>query len=77
VNNAVYWQAVEDALRDGPVDPAGPLVAELEYRDPVDLADRLELVTAADGDALAIGFGVGGDVRAVARVATLHPPRPR
>jgi len=77
VNNAVYWQAVEDALRGGPVDPAGPLVAELEYRDPVDLADRLELVTAADGDALAIGFSVGGDVRAVARVTALHPPRPR
>jgi acyl-ACP thioesterase len=77
VNNAVYWQAVEDVLRGGPVDPAGPLVAELEYRDPVDLADRLELVTAADGDALTIGFGVDGDVRAVARVATLHPPRPR
>ena len=77
VNNAVYWQAVEDALRGGPVDPPGPLVAELEYRDPVDLADRLELVTAADGDALTIGFGVDGDVRAVARVATLHPPRPR
>jgi acyl-ACP thioesterase len=80
VNNAVYWQAVEDALRDapsGPLDPAGALVAELEYRDPVDLADRLELVTSYDGDALAIGFGVDGDVRAVARVAALHPPRPR
>jgi acyl-ACP thioesterase len=77
VNNAVYWQAVEDALRGGPVDPAAPLVAELEYRDPVDLADRLELVTAADGDTVTIGFGVDGDVRAVARVAALHPPRPR
>ena len=77
LNNAVYWQAVEDVLRGGPVDPAGRLVAELEYRDPVDLADRLELLVSADGGALAIGFVVDGDVRAVARVAAAHPPRPR
>jgi acyl-ACP thioesterase len=77
VNNAVYWQAVEDALRAGPIEPARPLVAELEYRDPVDLADRLELVTASVGEALAIGFDVDGDVRAVGRVAPVHPPRPR
>jgi len=77
VNNAVYWQAVEDALRAGPVDRYGPLVAELDYRDPVDLADPVELVTARDGGAVSIGFCVGDAVRAVARVEAGRPPASR
>ena len=74
VNNAVYWQAVEDALRDSAVDPSGPLVAELDYRDPVDLADSVELVVNGDGHALRVGFGVGESLRAVARVEAVRPP---
>ncbi len=77
VNNAVYWEAVEDALRAGPVDRYGPLVAELDYRDPVDLADPVELVTAGDGGAVSIGFCVGGAARAVARVEAGRPPASR
>jgi acyl-ACP thioesterase len=77
VNNAVYWQAVEDVLRTGPVDRYGPLVAELDYRDPVDLDDPVDLVAAADGDAVSIGFCVGESARAVARVAVGRPPAPR
>jgi acyl-ACP thioesterase len=69
VNNAVYWQAVEDAIRGGRVDPYGPLVAELDYRDPVDLADPVELVTEAGRDVLGVAFCVGGSARAVARVS--------
>ena len=51
VNNAVYWQAVEDwCAREG-IDPSSPHRAELDYRDPIDLDDRVELATfSADGE---------------------------
>ena len=47
VNNAVYWQAVEHVLPSSDVDPGRPLVAELDYREPIDLGDGLELVADA------------------------------
>jgi acyl-ACP thioesterase len=68
VNNAVYWQAVEDVVHAGPLDEHAPLVAELDYRDPIDLGDRVEVAWSVDGAALALGFCVGEAVRAVARV---------
>jgi acyl-ACP thioesterase len=68
VNNAVYWQAVEDVVSRGGVDPRAPLVAELDYRDPIDLADPLELAVSADNGAVSVGFCVRDAVRAVARV---------
>ena len=69
LNNAVYWQAVEDVARSEGVDLAAPLVAELDYRDPIDLADRVELATSRAGDAVSLGFRVGDAVRAVARLS--------
>ena len=74
VNNAVYWQAVEDALRDSPVDASLPLVAELDYRDPVDLADPVELLVDGDTHVLRVGFRVGESLRALARVEAVRPP---
>lgn len=68
VNNAVHWAAVEDVLRSSAIDLRGPLVAELDYRDPIDLADAVELVSRRDGDGVALAFHVGESVRAVARV---------
>ena len=68
VNNAVYWQAVEDALRAAGLAARARLVAELDYRDPIDLSDRVELATSVAGGALSLGFSVGGATRAVARV---------
>jgi acyl-ACP thioesterase len=73
VNNAVYWQAVEDTLRLRGADPRRPLVAELDYRDPVDLSDPVELAVADEGDSVSLGFCVGDAVRAVARVGVLDP----
>ena len=64
VNNAVHWQAVEEALPALGIDPRAPLRAELEYRQPVDAGEALELATFGD----AAAFVVGGTVRAVARV---------
>jgi acyl-ACP thioesterase len=77
VNNAVHWQAVEDALDASALDASAPLVAELDYRDPIDLTDRLELVVGTAGQALSIGFRVGDTVRAVARVTAPRPPASR
>jgi acyl-ACP thioesterase len=71
VNNAVYWQAVEDTvLRDG-VDARRPLVAELDHRDPVDLADPLEVATERGEEGARLGFYVNDVARAVARVTQL------
>lgn len=64
VNNAAYWAAVEEAL-DGP-----PSRAVLEYRRPLDLADDVELLRAPHGGGFLLGFAAGGDVRAVAAVAS-------
>ena len=70
VNNAVYWQAVEDALPAHGVDPAKPLVAELDFRDPIDLADPVELAVEPREDGLGLGFYVDDTARAVARVSS-------
>jgi acyl-ACP thioesterase len=63
VNNAVYWQAVEEAF-DGALD--GPVRAELDYRQPIDLGEDIELVRFGD----AVAFAAGDAIRAVARVSS-------
>jgi acyl-ACP thioesterase len=73
VNNAVHWQAVEDGLaRDG-ADVTVPFRAELDYREPLDLGDDLELVGWSDVRRL-LAFRVGARVRAVAAVEPLRRP---
>ncbi len=72
VNNAVHWQAVEDAARRAGVDLAGPLAAELDYRDPIDLADRVELSASVVDRAVSVGLCVGETLRAVARAGPLR-----
>jgi acyl-ACP thioesterase len=57
VNNAAYWIAVEEHF-----DLSGPGRAVLEYRQPLDLGDAVEL-QGTDG---ALWFVVGGEVRAAA-----------
>jgi acyl-ACP thioesterase len=74
VNNAVHWEAVEDVLvGSGAVDPMRPYRAELDYREPLDLGDPLELVRFDPPGAAALGFVCGAAVRAVARLAALAP----
>ena len=72
VNNAVYWQAVEDwGAREG-IDASSPHRAELDYRDPIDLDDSLELVSFdGGGDTRCLAFVVAGSVKAVASVGAL------
>ena len=55
-------------LPAGGVDPARPLVAELDYREPIDLGDEIELVASEDGGSLIVGLRAPDGIRAVARV---------
>jgi acyl-ACP thioesterase len=73
VNNAVHWAAVEDAVAaSGAVDLGGPLLADLEYREPLDLGDDLSVGAVPEGDGVLVGLHVGDAVCAVARlVATV------
>jgi acyl-ACP thioesterase len=72
VNNAVYWQAVEDRLLHAGTSLASPHRAELDYRDPIDLGDRVALATFdGEGNRRCLAFVVGDRVRAVASVEPL------
>jgi acyl-ACP thioesterase len=66
VNNAVYWQAVEHVLAGAGPDPGRPLRARLDYREPIDLEDALELAVAGDDGRVEIGFVATGRTKAVA-----------
>jgi acyl-ACP thioesterase len=69
VNNAIYWQAVEELLPALGVDPRRPLRAELEYRQPLDLGEAVELVAYEDQDRVVVAFVAEATaVRAVACV---------
>jgi acyl-ACP thioesterase len=65
VNNAVYWQAVEELLPELEVDARQPFRAELDYRRPVDLGEPIELAVWDRH----VAFVAGTAVRAVARLA--------
>jgi len=69
VNNAVHWQGVEDRLLRE--DAAASCRARLEYRDPIDLGDAVELATWEDGTRSLLAFEVEGAARAVAAVEPL------
>lgn len=71
VNNAVYWQAVEHLLVSVGPDPRRPLRARLDYREPIDLDDDLELAASATTDRLDVAFVTAMRVRAAARVERL------
>jgi acyl-ACP thioesterase len=71
VNNAVYWQAVEQLLARGGPDVRRPLRARLDYRIPIDLGDEVELAASVDADRLDVAFIVGTLVKAVAAVEAL------
>jgi acyl-ACP thioesterase len=68
LNNAVYWQAVEHVLPSTGIDRGRPLVAELDYREPIDLGEGLDLVISSAGGRLLAGFRAADGIRAVARV---------
>ena len=71
VNNAAYWQAVEECLARAGTDLGAPLRARLDYRHPIDLGEDVGLgVEAADGR-LVVAFDVEGEVKAIAHIEPL------
>jgi acyl-ACP thioesterase len=73
VNNAVYWQAVEELLPTLGIDPREPLRAELDYRHPIDFGERIDLAAFAVNGRHAVAFVAAGTaVRAVASVGQLE-----
>lgn len=71
VNNAAYWSAVEHRLRERGRDLARPLRARLDYRHPLDLAERVELAEFSADGGYGVAFVVGELVKAVAVVDEL------
>jgi len=68
VNNAAYWAAVEERLPAIGLDPRDPLHARLDYRHPIDLGERVELVESVEDGRYGFAFVVDDAVRAVGRV---------
>jgi acyl-ACP thioesterase len=67
VNNAAYWEAVEEVLAAHPEHRA-PLRAEVEHRTAVERGATVEVVTAADGPLLSVWVVADGIVAATAQV---------
>jgi len=71
MNNAVYWQAVEQTMLRTGLNPRRPLRAQLDYRHAIDLEDELELLESSENGRLAASFVVHQVVKAVAAVEQL------
>ncbi|MCQ4121266.1 acyl-[acyl-carrier-protein] thioesterase [Rhodococcus tibetensis] len=76
VNNAVYWQAVEELLADHEHPGGGRLVdnphrAVLEYLAPIVSTDKILLRARRDDTSLTVWFLVDDTLRAVAKVGPL------
>ena len=70
VNNAIYWQAVEELLPALGVDPREPTRGELDYRHPIDFGEAIDLMTFEAGVRSGVAFvSDGADVRAVSCIA--------
>lgn len=79
VNNAVYWQAVEELLADHEHPGGGRLVdnphrAVLEYLAPIVSTDKIILRFRRDDTSLTVWFLVDDALRALAHVGPLSTP---
>ena len=70
VNNASYWEAVEEALA-ARRELRAPLRAEVEHRSAVERGAAVEVVTDVEGATLAVWVVADGTVAASARVTPL------
>ena len=73
VNNAVYWQAVEHVAAASGLEVREPYRAWLDFREPIDLGDEVQLAEHWEGPVLALAFCVGESVRAAARIEPAGP----
>jgi len=71
VNNASYWQAVEERLARRGADLAAPLRVRIEYRHPIDPDDVVSLLEYPAADAFGLAFVTPAGVKSVARVEVL------
>ena len=69
VNNAAYWDAVEEIVGERPELVAGPHRAVLEYAKPIDAGAAVELVVQHGPDSTTLWFEVAGTVHATALLA--------
>ena len=72
VNNAAYWHAVEECLPAAGLDLGRAHCAQLDHRHPLDAADDVALVRAANDGELEIAFFVGPVAHAIARVEAVR-----
>jgi acyl-ACP thioesterase len=68
VNNTVHWQAIEHVLFGAGPELERPLRARIDFREPLDLGDPLELAVTGDQHDLNIGFVADGRIKAVAAI---------
>jgi acyl-ACP thioesterase len=71
VNNAVHWQALEHVLATAGPDVRAPLRARLDYREPLEPSEELELAVSGDAGTLDVGFLTPAGVKAVASIEEL------
>ena len=71
VNNAVHWQAVEHVLAGAGHEPRLPLRACVDYREPIDLGEHVELAVAHEDRKSTLVLRAGGRAKAVAIVEPL------
>lgn len=73
VNNAAYWQALEDRLARRGESLVLPHRAFLDYREPIDLGDDVRLAEFdGDGERRCLAFVVGDRAKAVAALEPLR-----
>lgn len=70
VNNAAYWEAVEEALAERR-DLRAPLRAEVEHRSAIERGAAADLLVVDEADGLTAWVVAGGEVAASARVRRL------
>jgi acyl-ACP thioesterase len=68
LNNAAYWEAIEEAAVRTGFDLAAPFEAVLEFRQPIDLEDEVELLYTKEEGEYGLALVAAGTVRAVASV---------
>ena len=73
LNNAAYWEAVEETAARKGLDLSAQLEAVLEYRRPIDLEDELELLYSAHADGFRLAFAASGSISAVASLRLKRP----
>jgi acyl-ACP thioesterase len=66
LNNAAYWEALEEVAARNGIGLAAPLEAVLEFRQPIDLEDEVELLFSSEENGFQLALAVSDAVRAVA-----------